>query len=143
MPSKGVQSVLRRLGSTRPLVLVIAYTSCASVIAAVSEIARGSSLGATIVAILSLLLLSVLFVTVTWFRDDDWLAAGVLMTLTTYAAYAIRGMLMLAFHGGIGPAALWGAVTAGGAIVYAIIVAPVAGGLVALARRLTDSRATA
>lgn len=120
---------------------MIAYTCCAFVITALGEFGRGGSVGSTVVTILSLILLGLLFATVTWFRDDDWLAAGVLITLTVYAGVAIKGMLTVAFHGGIGPAALWGAVTAGGAIVYAIIAAPLAGGMVALARRLTASQA--
>ena len=132
-----VRLALKRIGSASPIVLVTAYTFSVLVVTGIHEIVRGSIAGSMFITILIGIVLSLLFVTVTWFRDDDWLAAGVLMTLTIYSGVAVQGLLLVVFRGGIGPAALWSAVTVGGAIVYAIIFAPIAGGLVALARKLT------
>jgi hypothetical protein len=126
-----------RLGAVSPIALGVFYTVCVLAVTAIGNLVPVSILGTAVVIISSMVVFGVLFVTVTWFRDDDWLAAGVLMTLVVYAATALQGLSVILFKGGIGPAALYGAVTAGGAIIYAIIMAPIAGGLVALARRLT------
>ena len=137
MSAIDLRSTLQRLGSSSPIVLALVYTFCTFIVTGIDELVPGSLPGSTFITILSVIAFSLLFVMVTWFRNDDWLAAGVLVTLIVYLGVAVQGMLVVVFRGGIGPAALWGAVTAGRAIVYAIIFAPIVGGLVALARKLT------
>ena len=132
-----LRSALHRLGSASPIALGLAYVFCVVALAGVGELVRGSILGSMVVSILFLALFLLLFITVTWFRHDDWLAAGVLFTLIVCAGVAIPTMLVIVARGGIGPAALWGAMTTSGAVIYAIIFAPIVGGFVALARKLT------
>ena len=132
-----IRTLLQRLGAVSPLALWAAYAGSITVLKMVAEILPPTPIGSTLLALLSLMLIGLLFTTVTWFRNDDWLAAGVLMSLVFYATFAIQALIFVLSEGGIGPAAIWSAVSAGGAILYAIIFAPLAGGLVALARWLT------
>ena len=128
---------LRRLGSASPVVLGSAFTVCFVFLTALDEAIPDNALGYAFSNILFLTALGGLFVIVTWYREDDWLAAGVLITLIVFVAGAFQATVRVIFHDGVGPAAIWGAVTIIGAIIYLIIFAPVAGGLVALARSLT------
>jgi hypothetical protein len=132
-----LRTLLQKSGSTSPIALGALYTLSVVVLTAIDALMGENPAVSAIVVFLSIGVLCLLFATVTWFRDDDWLAAGVLITLSLYAAMAAQGFLLVLLRGGIGPAALWSAVTVGGAIIYAILMAPVVGGLVVLARRLT------
>ena len=132
-----VRSLLNRLGSVPPFVLGLIYTACFLLIRGVEALVTGTIAGSMFVTVLSLIVFSLLFVTIAWFREDDWLSAGALLTLIVYAGVAIQALLVVAFRGGIGPATLSGAVTIAGAILSAIILAPIAGGFIALARKLT------
>jgi hypothetical protein len=143
MSTVNIRTALQKLGSTSPIVLGAVYTISSSVVTVIDAVIPENAAGSALVAILFTTVLGLLFVTVTWFREDDWLAAGVLMTLIMYAALAAQAFLLILLRGGIGPAAIWTAVTVSGAIIYAILSAPVIGGLVALARKLTrESRRT-
>ena len=135
-----IRTSLQRLASTSPIVLGVVSTFSALVVTGIDALVPDNAAGSTFVTILFVIVLCLLFATVTWFRDDDWLAAGVLMTLIVYAALAAQTFVLVLFKGGIGPAAIWSAVTVSGAIIYAILLAPVVGGLVALARKLTRNR---
>ena len=139
--SNQLRLALQRLGAASPLVLWAAFTACIAVLMVMGTMVEGNVPGETVVNILAVFVFGLLFVTITWFRSDDWLAAGVLLTLVVYATFAMQMLLLILLHGDIGPAALLGAVTVGGAIIYAIILAPIAGGLIALARWLTRESA--
>ena len=132
-----VRSLLNRLGSLSPIGLGLIYMTCVFVLRGVEALVAGSIAGATFITVLSVIVFSFLFVTIAWFREDDWLSAGALVTLITYAGVAVQALLIVAFRGGIGPVTLSGAVTIAGAIASAVVLAPIAGGLIALARKLT------
>ena len=140
MSTVNIRRTLLKLGSTSPVVLGAVYTLITGAVAVIDGVVPENAPVSALVATLFMIVLGLLFVTVTWFREDDWLAAGVLMTLIMYAGLVAQTFLLILLHGGIGPAAIWSAVTVGGAIIYAILLAPIIGGLVALARKLSHNR---
>ena len=84
------------------------------------------------------------FVVVTWFRDDDWLASGFLLGISAILSIVIAN----AVSGAIGERSLAPLIAAAPSMFFAvitrgIILVPLAGGAVALARRLTRGRTPA
>jgi hypothetical protein len=75
-------NLLRRAGSASPLVPALTYGGVLSV----ANLLLGLAPNNVVVALLSLLAWVAaglfLFVVVTWYRDDDWLAAGFLLGLS-------------------------------------------------------------
>jgi hypothetical protein len=79
-----------------------------------------------------------LFVIVTWYRDDDWLAAGFLLGLTLILGGIIAGLIAKTVLTLSVADAMFAAAGAPFALLLrAIITVPVCGGIVALARWLT------
>ena len=137
LTSVPLRRILERLGSASPLVLGAAYLLCMLVVIAVAAAIPDNRPALAFVQVLFTIVFSLLFVTVTWFRHDDWLSAGVLVALIVFVPVAVLGLIAVFFDGGIGPASIWTVMNTWIAIIYAIVFAPIAGGCIALARRLT------
>ena len=134
----GPGDTFRRVGRASPLVPAMGYAA----VVIVTNLAIGlapKNLAVLGVGLLLWLLAGIaFFVIVTWYRDDDWLAAGFLLGLTlllsgwaanlvatTVATRSIGGALF-ASPGLLLGLALWG-----------VVVVPLCGGAVALARWVT------
>jgi hypothetical protein len=97
-----------------------------------------SLLLATLSLLLSVSALLALFVVITWFRDDDWLAAGFLFGITIMLAGAAADVVV----GIIQTGSLGGAIVTSVGMLMALvfrslIAVPIAGGVIALARFIT------
>ena len=88
--------------------------------------------------VIDVLLFVVLFVLVTWFRDDDPLPTGVFLALATgVAQLVIRAISELLGSGGVGGVILMMPAVALTLVVRAILVGAVCAALVWVARRVT------
>lgn len=78
------------------------------------------------------------FVIVTWYRDDDWLAAGFLFGITTMLAGAVAGVVVGVLEtGSIGGAIVTAVGMLMAVVVRSILAVPIAGGIIALVRSIT------
>lgn len=86
-------SPLRRLGRLPPQRLGLAYTGAACIGSALHLIGnRSHSPGLTDLGTLSFLIATLaLYIVVTWYREDDALAAGVLLALTFIIGTQVAG----------------------------------------------------
>ena len=128
-------ALLRRLGAASPLAPALVYASAALAGSLALRFGpdRPAVRGAALVFWGAAGLL--LFVVVTWYRDDDWLAAGFLLALTLL----LGGWAADVIAEGVAARSIGGAVfAAAGAglrvLARAVVTVPAAGGVVALAR---------
>jgi hypothetical protein len=133
-----IAAVLRRAGAASPMVPALVYTATL----AAANLAIGLAPGNVAVAAGALLAwaLAALFlgVVVTWYRDDDWLAAGMVVGLTVLVgALAADAVASTLLTGSIGHAVFTAAGASLGLLVRAVVLVPVSGGAVALARWAT------
>ena len=131
-------NLLRRAGAASPLVPGVTYGG----VLAVVNVALGLAPHNIALALLGLfawLAAGVfLFVVVTWYRDDDWLAAGFLLGLSVVIGSLVADMIarVIEVHS-IGEAVFAAAGASMALLVRAVILVPVCGGIVAAARWLT------
>ena len=134
-----VVPLFRFLARVSPLYLGIAYTGALTIAAILqwfglntgNTVLRGLAWGLGLVAF------SMLFTVVTWYRDDDTLAAGfLLVVITTVGVFVALGLAALAFTGSIGPLVFLAAGGSAALVVRLVILTPVAMGLVWVGRRL-------
>ena len=134
----GVRGFLERLGAGSPLVPALGYAVAAIVANLVATVAPDQPL----LLVLALLLWAVaglmFFVVVTWFRSDDWLAAGFLISLTLLLGAWVGNLVAdVIVQRSVAPAILAAPAMFLGVVVRGAIGIPVFGGLVALLRGLT------
>ena len=135
-----LRSQLRRLGAGSPLTPALAYTA---VVVVANLLA--SPLDHTVHparALLALLMLAAawvfLFVIITWYRDDDWLAAGFLLVVTLMlGAFVADSVVEIVRDRSVGATLLKVPGMLLAFVVRTVIGAPIAGGIITLARRLT------
>lgn len=131
-------TLLRRVGSASPLVPAVTYGG----VLAVVNVAIGLAPHSIAVALLGLLVWLAagvfLFVVVTWYRDDDWLAAGFLLGLSIVLGALVADTIARVIEvRSIGEAVFAAAGASMALLVRAVILVPVCGGIVAAARWLT------
>jgi len=137
--SNKMQLIKTRLGHASPIALAAGYTLVRLCLLAFGEvlpdfITSGFNQIAWSVAV------AALFVVVTWFRSDDWLSAGFLLALTVYLGDMVILLLGSAVQSGnVGPAIVGSITGSFTTLLFAVVGVPIAGGLVALARRLGQS----
>jgi hypothetical protein len=131
-------NLLRRAGSASPLVPALTYGGVLSV----ANLLLGLAPNNVVVALLSLLAWVAaglfLFVVVTWYRDDDWLAAGFLLGLSVVLGALVADVIArVVATGSVGEAVFVGASASMALLVRAVIFVPVCGGVVTVARWAT------
>ena len=133
-----MRSFLQRLGAASPLVPALGYAAVAWLANVVATLAPEQPL--ILLAVLLLWAISgVLFlVIVIWFRTDDWLAAGFLISITLLlSAWVGNLMAEVIAQRSVAPAIAGAAGMLLGVVIRGVIGVPVFGGLVALLRWLT------
>ena len=139
-----LRSALRRAGAASPLVPALLYAGAIVVANLLGGLAPDSVPAAILVLLLWAAATLFLFVVVTWYRDDDWLAAGFLIGVTiTLSAWVADALLGVLATGSLGGAILGAAGATLALIVRGVILVPLCGGAVALARWLTRRRRAA
>jgi hypothetical protein len=115
------------------------YCVALSLVNVLATIASDSILAAFVVLLVWLAAAILLFVIVTWFRDDDWLAAGFLLGLTLLVSAVVSDTVVFTIKTGSIAGAVFQAGTASmRVLVRAIVLVPLSGGAVALARWITE-----
>ena len=133
-----LRDAFRRIGAASPLVPALGYGLCVLVSALLVAADPDSLLLAVLSLLLSVSALLALFVIITWFRDDDWLAAGFLFGITTMLAGAAAGVVVgILQTGSLGGAIVTSAGMLMAVVFRALIAVPIAGGVIALARFVT------
>lgn len=139
-----LREALMDSGEVTPLATGGAY-ALATILLNVFVAIMADNILVVLLGFLSWIAVSILFfVVVTWFRDDDWLASGFLLgisaILSTVVANAVSGAIAersVAPLIAAAPSMFFAVLTRG------IILVPLAGGAVALGRRMTRGRAAA
>jgi hypothetical protein len=133
--------MLRRAGAASPLLPAIAYSATVLVTGVALRLVPDNVAVALLSVLLWLGASLFLFVVVTWYRDDDWLAAGFLVGMTVVAGGWLADVLtQVLFARSLMPAIVSGPTAFFGVAARAIIAVPVSGGIVALARWITRPR---
>ena len=115
------------------------YTMVRTVAKLLTTLAPMSASAAFLTSLLWLVAAVYVFSIVTWFRDDSWLAAGMIIALTVFLGGVVADLAgRLVMPAGL-VAGLVGAASATATMfIRALILMPLAGGVVAGARWLTD-----
>lgn len=132
-----LQERFRRVGAASPLVPAAIYTIAVTVGNLATTLAPHNALVVLIGLLLWLVGSLFVFIVVTWYRDDDWLAAGFLLGLTILLGNLIANVVAgIVTTGSIGEAVFTAATASMALLVRAIIFVPLCGGIVAAARWL-------
>lgn len=131
-------TLLRRAGSASPLVPALTYGG----VLTVANLLLGLAPNNVVVVLLSLLAWVAaalfLFVVVTWYRDDDWLAAGFLLGLSVVLGGLVAEVIArVVATGSLGEAVFVAASASMALLVRAVIFVPLCGGVVTVARWTT------
>ena len=135
----GLVPLFRLLARVSPLYLGIGYTGFLTIAVIFNELSarwdtdllRWAALGLGVVAF------SMLFTVVTWYRDDDTLAAAFLVVVITgIGIVASLGLAALVFTGSIGPMVFLAAGGAVALLIRLVIFVPVGMALIWVGRRL-------
>ena len=133
-----VGDVLRRAGAASPLIPPLVYTATLTAATLAISLAPGSVPTAAIGLVAWLLASAFLAIVVTWYRDDDWLAAGFLIGMGVVVGGLVAQVVTsIVVTRSIGEAVFVGAGAALSILVRAVVLVPLCGGLVALARWVT------
>lgn len=130
-----MRALLQRIAAASPLLPALLYTATAWLANLVATLAP-NSVALLLPAILLWAIVGVMFVVVvTWFRTDDWLAAGFLLGLTLILSGWTANLLAEAVtQRSIVPVIFGAPAMVLGVVVRAVISVPVLGGGVALLR---------
>lgn len=133
-----LRKLLHRASEASPLVPALTYGGVVTVVNVLLTLAPHS----VVLALLGLLVWLAaglfLFVVVTWFRDDDWLAAGFLLGLSIVLSALVADTIARVVEiGSLGEAVFTAAGASMALLVRAIIAVPLFGGIVAVARWAT------
>jgi hypothetical protein len=133
-----LRTALRRLGNASPMITAGFYTAVAVLIALIHRFWSTNVALALVAFAAGIVAFIGLFVVVTWYRDDDWLAAGFLFALTLYLGNLFAEMLVAVIASRNLGAAVFQAGTASmGTLLRAAITVPISGGLITLARKVS------
>src|SRR5579872_5967086 len=121
------------------LLPAVVYTMVRTVAKLLTTLAPMSASAAFLTSLLWLVAAVYVFGIVTWFRDDSWLAAGMIIALTVFLGGVVADLAgRLVMPAGIVAALMGAATTTMTLFIRALILMPLAGGVVAGARWLTD-----
>jgi hypothetical protein len=133
-----LRTALRRLGNASPMITAGLYTAVAVLIALIHRFWSTNVALALVAFAAGIVAFIGLFIVVTWYRDDDWLAAGFLFALTVYLGNMFAEMLVAVIASRNLGAAVFQAGTASmGTLLRAAITVPISGGIITLARKLS------
>lgn len=135
----GLVPLFRRLATWSPLHLGIGYTACVTVALIWNRLASGSGLTVLqpLAAVIALLGISLLFTVVTWYQDEDLVAAAVLLAVITGAGTMLgSGLASLVFTGSVAELAFGLAGSFFNLLLRVIVLGPVFALLVWGGRRL-------
>jgi hypothetical protein len=134
-----LKNLLRRVGAASPLVPGITYLVTLTVSNFLLALAPKSVLLALLVVLAWLGATVFLFVVVTWYRDDDWLAAGFLIGVSLLLGGLAADLIARTIETrSLGEAVFASATASMALLVRGVILVPVCGGLVAGARWITQ-----
>jgi len=115
------------------------YTMVRTVAKLLTTLAPMSASAAFLTSLLWLVAAVYVFAVVTWFRDDSWLAAGMMIALTVLFGGVVADLAgRLVMPAGIVTALAGAASNTVTLLIRALILMPLAGGVVAGARWLTN-----
>ena len=115
------------------------YTMVRTVAKLLTTLAPMSASAAFLTSLLWLLAAVYVFAVVTWFRDDNWLGAGMIIALTVFLGGVIADLAgRLVMPGPIVATLVGAASNTLTLLIRAVILMPLAGGVVAGARWLTN-----
>lgn len=133
-----IRSVLRRAGAASPTVPAGIYVGVLSAASLGIALAPRSALVAAVGVLLWLAALVCFGVVVTWYRDDDWLAAGFLLGVTILMGGFVADLLTSIVEArSVGPAIFTAAGAVPKLLVRALLLVPLCGAGVWLARWIT------
>lgn len=133
-----MRSSLQRLGAASPLVLALGYATVALLANLVATVAPEQPLLILLVLLAWAVAGFIFLVVVIWFRDDDWLAAGFLISLTLLLSAWIGNITAeVVVQRSVAPAIAGAPAMFLGVVIRGGIGVPVFGGIVALLRWLT------
>lgn len=133
-----VRALLTRAGQRSPLLPAGLYVGALTLANLATTLAPGSALVALATGLLWLAAVIALVVIVTWYRDDDWLAAGFLIGLAVLVGELVATLaISIVSTRSLGPALFSAVGSVSAVFVRAIILVPLSGGCVALARWIT------
>jgi hypothetical protein len=134
----GLRALLKRTKDASPMVPALGYTAVLTLVNVAAGLAPKNVLVALMGFLVWLVAVVLLFVIVTWYRDDDWLAAGFLLGLTLILGAIVADIIGKTVLTHSVADAMFAAAGAPLAVfVRALITVPLCGGVVALARWLT------
>jgi hypothetical protein len=132
-----LRELFRRVGSASPLVPAAIYTVAVTLGNLATTLAPHNALLVLAGFLLWLVGSLFVFIVVTWYRDDDWLAAGFLLGVTILVGNLIASIVAgIVTTGSIGEAVFTAASASMALFVRALILVPLCGGIVTAARWL-------
>ncbi len=133
-----LKTTFAELGKASPLALAAGYGGILLLVNIIGAIWPAAVLSALLVIIVWLAASVGFFIVVAWYRDEDWLAAGFLLGVPSILSGLLAAVVVEAVRVGSIAPLIVGAPTAFLALlVRGIIVVPLFGGAVALARWIT------
>lgn len=134
---RGLSGLLTRVGQASPFVPALSYF----VVILITDLASWLAPGVVAVRVVAqavwILTAILVFVVVTWYRDDDWLAAGFLlgmtMLLSAWVAFVVWRTLLT---GAFVDALVWSVAAPLVLLLRALFVVPLWGVAVVVARRI-------
>jgi hypothetical protein len=133
-----LRNLLRRAGAASPLVPAVTYGGILAVATLLIALAPENAAVALLAFLAWLAAALFLFVVVTWYRDDDWLAAGFLIGLSLLLGGLAADLVTRTVQTrSLGEAVFSSASASMALLVRALILVPVCGGVVAGARWIT------
>lgn len=139
--SKGVDFRIELDGPEAASALLPAavYTMVRTVAKLLTTLAPMSTTAAFLTSLLWLIAAIYVFGVVTWLREDNWLGAGMIIALTVFFGGVIADLAgRLVMPTGVETVLLGAASNAATMLIRALILIPLAGGVVAGARWLTN-----
>ena len=139
--SKGVDFRIQLDGPEAASALLPAavYTMVRTVAKLLTTLAPMSASAAFLTSLLWLIAAVYVFGVVTWFRDDNWLGAGMIIALTVFIGGVIADFAgRLVMPAGLETVLLGAASNTVTLLIRALILMPLAGGVVAGSRWLTN-----
>ena len=134
-----MRTAFERLGAASPLVPALGYAAVAGLANLVTTVAPEQPPLLVVAALLAWAAAGVTFlIVVIWFRDDDWLAAGFLISVTLLVSAWLGNIAAeVVTLRSVAPVIVGAPAMFLGVLLRGAIGIPIFGGIVALLRRLT------
>jgi hypothetical protein len=133
-----LKSTLTQIGEKSPLAIAASYVAISMVVDFAAVFLPENAFIVLLVLLVWLVSWVLFFVIVTWFRDEDWLAAGFMLGVSSILVTVLSRPVAEAFVlRSIGPLVVAAPSAFLAVIVRGLIAVPLSGGMVALARWIT------